>query len=261
MKPLTPSPGGADDILNRMATDNLASQLSSSWGIGDDSIADQIYKQFAAQGQSFFQGSGDNCSFYPGSQLGYADNPYVTLVGGTTLTTTGPGGGYVSETVWHSGTNEGSGGGISTNYTIPVWQQGLNMSTNGGSTTMRNVPDVALTADNIWVISDNGVGGAFTGTSAAAPLWAAFTALINEQALENGETPVGFLNPALYTKSPKVPPMPQPSTISPSAITPTPSTPTSSTPSPATTSAPVGALPTAPTSSTSSLPQSAPSPS
>ncbi len=191
-------PTAPDDILNQMANDNLASQLSSSWLIGDDPIADQIYRQFAAQGQSFFQCSGDNCSFYPGSQLQYADDPYITLVGGTTLSTTGPGGGYTSETVWNWGQGEGSGGGISTNYAIPVWQQGVNMSTNGGSTTMRNVPDVALTADNIFTISDNGAGGAVGGTSAATPLWAAFTALINQQALENGEAPVGFLNPALY---------------------------------------------------------------
>ena len=191
-------PGAPDDILNQMANDNLASQLSSSWLIGDDPIADQIYRQFAVQGQSFFQASGDDCSFYPGSQLQYTDDPYITLVGGTTLSTTGPGGDYVSETVWNWGQGFGSGGGISTNYAIPVWQQGINMSTNGGSTIMRNVPDVALTADNIFVISDNGAGGAFGGTSCASPLWAAFTALINEQALENGEPPVGFLNPALY---------------------------------------------------------------
>ena len=33
----------------------------------------------------------------------------------------------------------------------------------------------------------------------AAPLWAGFTALINQQAAAAGQTPVGFLNPALYT--------------------------------------------------------------
>src|SRR6202008_4736435 len=34
------------------------------------------------------------------------------------------------------------------------------------------------------------------GTSCAAPLWAAFTALVNQQAGTNG--PVGFINPAVY---------------------------------------------------------------
>ena len=37
------------------------------------------------------------------------------------------------------------------------------------------------------------------GTSCAAPLWAAFTALVNQQAAASGQAPVGFLNPALYS--------------------------------------------------------------
>ena len=72
------------------------------------------------------------------------------------------------------------------------------MSANQGSTTMRNVPDVALTADNVYVVYDNGSSGSVGGTSCAAPLWAGFTALVNQQAAANGMPPVGFLNPALY---------------------------------------------------------------
>ena len=72
------------------------------------------------------------------------------------------------------------------------------MSNNQGSTSHRNLPDVALTADNIWVIYDGGSSGEFGGTSCAAPLWAAFTALVNQQAAANGQSSVGFLNPAVY---------------------------------------------------------------
>jgi subtilase family serine protease len=36
------------------------------------------------------------------------------------------------------------------------------------------------------------------GTSAAAPLWAGFVALANQQAKAQGKPSVGFLNPALY---------------------------------------------------------------
>ena len=72
------------------------------------------------------------------------------------------------------------------------------MTANQGSTTMRNLPDVALTADNVYVIYGNGKGGAFGGTSCATPLWAAFIALVNQLALTNGEPTVGFLNPAVY---------------------------------------------------------------
>ena len=50
----------ADDVLNRMATDNLAKQLSSSWLWSPSSpTADQVFQQMAAQGQSMFQASGD----------------------------------------------------------------------------------------------------------------------------------------------------------------------------------------------------------
>ncbi len=63
---------------------------------------------------------------------------------------------------------------------------------------MRNIPDVALTGDNVWVLYNGGLSGEFGGTSCAAPLWAAFTALINQQGAMNQHPPVGFLNPALY---------------------------------------------------------------
>ena len=49
-----------------MATDNLARQLSCSWyipGGGADPVADQIFQQMAAQGQSFFNASGDNDAY------------------------------------------------------------------------------------------------------------------------------------------------------------------------------------------------------
>ncbi len=195
--------GIPNDILNRMATDNQAKQLSSSWTWSPfNSTADQIFQQFALQGQSFYQASGDSDA-YSGSVSKPADDPYITIVGGTTLTTTGPGGSWVSEVVWNwglvSGSYVGTGGGISTSYAIPSWQQPVNMSNNKGSTTMRNLPDVALTADNIAVAYNGGSWGIFGGTSCAAPLWAGFTALINQQAAANGLGTVGFVNPAIYS--------------------------------------------------------------
>lgn len=193
------------DLLNRIATDDLAKQISSSWLIGDDSAYDVFYKEMALQGQSFFQASGDNGAYYSNIEYiqQFADDTNITLVGGTTLSTAGPGGAWSSETVWNwfstgMGT-DGSGGGTNFNgVPLPSWQQGINMTTNQGSTTLRNVPDVALTADNIYVIYEDGFSGYFGGTSAAAPLWAAYTALVNEQATNNGLPPVGFLNPAIY---------------------------------------------------------------
>jgi uncharacterized repeat protein (TIGR03803 family) len=182
-----------DDILNRMATDDLAKQIGASWTYPIDANSEQIFLQYAAQGQSFFNASGDSGA-YSGAISTPADDPNITIVGGTALTTSGAGGPWASETTW----TPYSGGGISTRYAIPSWQQGINMTANQGSATMRNIPDVALTADNIYVIYDNGQSADVGGTSCAVQLWAAFTALVNQLALTNGEPTVGFINPAIY---------------------------------------------------------------
>ena len=185
-------------ILSKMANDNLAKQLSSSWGGGSpDATSEQIFKQMAAQGQTFFNASGDSDAF-TGSVPFPSDSTNITQVGGTTLTTTSAGGSYVSETAWNWGNGTGSSGGVSTYYTIPSWQTNVSMAANGGSTTYRNIPDVALTGDNVNVVFSNGVSGSVGGTSCAAPLWAGFTALVNQQAALALKPPVGFLNPAIY---------------------------------------------------------------
>jgi len=201
-------------ILSRMADDNLARQLSSSWtwSGGPTNTIDAIFQQMATQGQSFFQASGDNDAYTgsetldnPSQTTAPVDSSYVTSVGGTTLTMNGTGASWSSETVWNynlSGIpNEGSGGGISAYYPIPYWQTNVSMAANAGSTTYRNIPDVALTADNVFVSYNNGnVSGTnyFMGTSCAAPLWAGFCALVNQQYFAVYGTNVGFLNPALY---------------------------------------------------------------
>ncbi len=199
-----PNPSPFADILNRMVTDNSSKQLSSSWGGGGpDPISEQIFQQMAVQGQSFFQASGDSDAYLSGEPIPFAsDSPHITVVGGTTLTT-GPAASYTSEAVWNWGIEFGidgigSSGGISTFYTIPTYQTNINFGLSGGSSTLRNIPDVALTGDNVWVIFGAGQSGAFGGTSCAAPLWNGFTALVNQQAAANSHPTVGFLNPALY---------------------------------------------------------------
>ncbi len=186
-------------ILSRIANDNLARQVSCSWGDtspgSPDPTSEQIFKQMAAQGQSFFNASGDSDAFTSGIPFP-SESTNITQVGGTTLTTSGTN--WSSETVWNWGGGTGSSGGVSTHYAIPVWQQGISMTANGGSTTLRNVPDVALTADNVFVTYNNGATGNFGGTSCAAPLWAGFIALVNQQAATAGRPGVGFINPAIY---------------------------------------------------------------
>jgi hypothetical protein len=124
-----------------------------------------------------------------------SDDPNLTVVGGTSLTTSGAGGPWQSEVTWPD-----SGGGISTVYPIPSYQQGMSMTANGGSPTMRNIPDVGLIADiQMFLICNNGQWVSVGGTSAATPLWAGFTALANQMAASNGKPRVGFVNPTIYS--------------------------------------------------------------
>lgn len=195
-----------NDVLARMVSDNLAKQISSSWSWdgGPSATTDGYLQQMAAQGQSYFQASGDNDAYSfgamdaPVNAATPVSSPYLTCVGGTTLSMSGSGSAWSSETVWNWGGGEGSGGGISSHYTIPSWQQGINMTANHGSTVYRNIPDVAMTADHVYVIYNNGASGDFGGTSCAAPLWAGFCALVNQQAASFGSSTIGFLNPLLY---------------------------------------------------------------
>ena len=227
-----------NDVLNRMATDNLAQQLSSSWGFGINATTEQIFKQYIAQGQSLLQASGDSGA-YKNGVMTPADDPNLTVVGGTSLTTSGAGGPWQSETTW-----SGSGGGVSTVYPIPSYQQGLSMAANGGSTTMRNLPDVALTADlQMYLIQSNGQAVVVGGTSAAAPLWSGFVALANQQAAANAKRALGFSTP-LSTRSEKA------AAIRPISTTSEAGTTTGSPPSAVTTLPPGGALPRDSTSST-----------
>jgi subtilase family serine protease len=123
----------------------------------------------------------------------------VTSVGGTDLNTTGAGSGWSSETAWSD-----SGGGISPDkFAIPSWQTAAAAGCSSCSKTYRNGPDVSANANfTYYVCADQTTCTAneYGGTSFAAPLWAGYLALVNQQAKLNGATKgVGFINPSLYT--------------------------------------------------------------
>jgi subtilase family serine protease len=193
-----------DDVLTRIAADNSAQQISSSWSGFTDAAIRQAFQEFAAQGQTFFIATGDTGAYaYPQNPvMPPVDDPLVTSVGGTSLSTAVPRGAWSAESTWSwfstsSGTNA-SGGGISPNFAIPSWQEGISMAANQGSTDSRNIPDVAMVADHIFIYANNGVGQQVGGTSAAAPLWAGLMALINQQNANVGNPPQGYFNPGLY---------------------------------------------------------------
>lgn len=204
---------GVIDTYNRIATDNIAKQVSTSWGLGEDLVDSQtiqsqnaIFMQMAAQGQTIYAAAGDSGALddYPvnGSQTPVVDDPasqpYVVGVGGTHLTVDANTGAYIGETVWNDGLGNGAGGGgVSTVWTIPSWQS--NVATVA-SKTNRNVPDVALNSDGNsgYAIYYNGQWSIYGGTSCAAPLWAAFTACVNQKLQAAGSPVLGFANPTFY---------------------------------------------------------------
>lgn len=196
-----------NDVLNAIAIDNLARQISCSWYWRPNATGaaayvaamEQILLQYAAQGQSFFTASGDTGA-YTGSIPNPSDDPWATSVGATTLTTVTPGGVLASEKVWgmQMPTTNASSGGSSPAYLIPSWQVPISMSQNGGSTSQRNIPDVAIIGNRVVLFANNGVLYGSAGTSVSAPLWAGFAALVNQQSIAAGLGSIGFLNPALY---------------------------------------------------------------
>ena len=214
---------GINDTYNKIVTDNRAQVVTISWGecerqSGDAELQtlDNIFKQAAAQGMTVFAAAGDSGAYdCNDSNLAVdspADDPYVTGVGGTKLHMSGSG--YGTESVWsnpndtqRSPNGAGGGGGISSFFSQPSWQKGpgvQNQYTNGH----REVPDVSADADpatgySVYcTVSATGcqAGGWMVvgGTSAAAPLWAGSVAVINEYLQNQGQSRIGFANPALY---------------------------------------------------------------
>jgi pro-kumamolisin-like protein len=207
---------GVVDTYNAMVTSNTTPTNSTSWGLCEANsnpsvitIEDQIFQQASAQGLSFFAASGDNGAFDCGSGAppgtlavdNPADDPYVTGTGGTALNLNGNNT-YSSESAWSGTPNpgNGTGGGLSTVFTKPSWQTGPGVQ-NSFSNGSRQVPDIASDADPNTGISifSQGSWGVVGGTSAAAPSWAAFAALYNQDATANGKPRLGFANPVLYS--------------------------------------------------------------
>ena len=197
--------GSSDSaIFNSMATHTpLAAQLSSSWAWypSDPSTDEPYFKEFAAQGQNLFQAAGDSGKWTAsgtGSQIYPADDPFITSVGGTDLSTASAGGAWSQESSWSS-----SGGGISPNqFAIPAWQKTAAAGCASCSQSYRNGPDVAANANfTYYVCADQTTctANSYGGTSFAAPLWAGYLALANQQSLANGNGLLGFINPTLYS--------------------------------------------------------------
>ncbi len=220
---------GYNDTWARILKDDIPI-VSTSWGTCEQNLSasniaaeEQFFLQAAAQGQSIIAASGDNAAYDCGDGTLAVDdpasNPYVTGVGGTSLTLNSDSS-YHGESTWSntSSSGYGSGGGISKLWSMPAYERGTGVISANSSGTpchaasgvyCREVPDVSFNADpNTGYIVYCTVVAAgcqpsspfvhVGGTSAAAPMWAALIALTNQYALAHGGNNLGFLNPTLY---------------------------------------------------------------
>ena len=199
------------DAITTAAHDSLRkpSVISISWGAAESAWTDQALRNFdhafqeaGLVGVTVCCASGDD-----GSSDGETDgkahvdfpssSPNVLACGGTRLESAA--GKISSEVVWNHGPGKGAGGGgVSEKFPLPSYQAKVHvpLSVNPPNFKGRGVPDICGDADpnTGYQIHVDGKDGVFGGTSAVSPLWAALTALMNEQ----NRKPLGFLNPKLY---------------------------------------------------------------
>jgi len=192
-------------IISAMTTHSpLPTTIGCSWGWtpADPSTLDPYFEKMSAQGQNFFAASGDSSTWSSSNEAWPADDAYVVSVGGTDLVTASAAGPWKSETAWTD-----SGGGISPDgIAIPSWQaaSGVINSSNKGSTTLRNGPDVSANANfSFYTCADQTtcLANEYGGTSFAAPMWAGYIALVNQQRASAGEGTIGFINPTIYAEN------------------------------------------------------------
>ncbi len=214
---------GVNDTYNQIVTDNKAQITTISWGeceaqSGNAELQtlDNILSQGAAEGIAMYAASGDSgaydCNDTSLAVDSPAGDPNITGVGGTNLQLNN--GAYGSESVWsnpsdtqRSPQGAGGGGGISSFFKQPSWQTGPGVQ-NQYSNGDREVPDVSADADPASGYSTYCTAAAsgcpssgwitVGGTSAAAPLWAGSTALINAYLQQQQKSRMGFANPVLY---------------------------------------------------------------
>lgn len=178
--------------------------ISISWGQPFESMSEQgkrgmdlALKKAALKGISVFVAAGDDGANdnVPDGKMHVdfpAANPFVTGVGGTTLTLKD--GKIQSEVAWNDSRGT-TGGGISPEE-APEYQKDLKLSDKPLSG--RGVPDLAGNAsfNTGYKIRSNGADIISGGTSAVAPLYASLALRLNEGL--SGTRTVGFMNPFLY---------------------------------------------------------------
>ena len=191
----------------------LPQTISTSYGEEEQSVpADyalkvcNLFMQLGARGVSVLfssgdSGPGDSCiresddkPYFQPSFPGAC--PYITSVGAT-------------RGVSPEGAVSFSSGGFSSLHARPSWQSTavpayLNIIGKTYSAyfnaSNRGFPDVAAQGASFAVV-DKGRNALLSGTSASAPVFAGVVALLNAARKSQGQAPLGFLNPFLYSNA------------------------------------------------------------
>jgi tripeptidyl-peptidase I len=204
-----------------LGTENIPQMISTSYGDDEQTVskayAVQVCNQFAqfgARGVSLLFSSGDNgvgadgyC--YSSDGLGTyeflpsfpTDCPYVTTVGATAS--------YPEVAAYDPRFSKPftSGAGFSNYFAQPSWQSkavnGYIASLNGEYDGLYNksgraYPDIAALGQ-IFAVVWNGSVIRVDGTSASSPTAAGVLTLVNDALIAAGRSPLGFLNPWLYS--------------------------------------------------------------
>ncbi|KAH6660927.1 peptidase S8/S53 domain-containing protein [Truncatella angustata] len=199
------------EYLQGLDDTNLPNTLSISYGDDESTVplsyADNVcnlFSQLGARGVSILASSGDSsvgttCKLNGKTQFTTAFPaacPWITSVGGTQGTAT--------EQAWTSG-----GAGFSEVFGQPSYQTAavqkwISSNKDGVSAYFnasgRAYPDVAAQATNVRIVV-NGAVTTVAGTSCSSPIFAGVIQLINSERLAGGKSPLGFLNPWLYSNA------------------------------------------------------------
>ncbi len=186
--------------------ENQPSILSCSWGAHESTLSrpyvqsvQRLFEVAVQQGVTVCCSSGDDGDGAASGgkpQVNFpASSEYVLACGGTHLDLSAS---TKAESVWSetfAGRRMASTGGASKLFRAPAWQAPAEVRRKTGLNG-RGVPDVAAKADVAtgYCILAGGVDIPMGGTSAAAPLWAALIARINEKL----GVPAGYITPLLY---------------------------------------------------------------
>jgi len=192
-------------MVNGQTNPPLVHSISyGEYGGSYDNATDQQFsyelQKMGIAGVSVLLASGDNgvgCDSKGTTQeFDYPSSPYITMVGATQIEGT---------TKKETGATLSSGG-FSKDFMVADWQKAQVDAYFATNPKMphedfyregRAYPDISAYGQNVQVVASGKVKSV-AGTSCSAPIVGGIIALLNDELMQAGHAPLGFLNPWLY---------------------------------------------------------------